>query len=483
MGICGTGMGNVAALLQKMGHQVLGSDKGVYPPMSDVLKEAGIQVFEGYDAARLEKLAPDMIVVGNVIPRGNPELEWMLEFQKIPYCSLPQVVQEYVLKNRKNIVVTGTHGKTTTTALAAYLLKRVGVDPGYLIGGVPLSLPSGSNAGSLGSPFVIEGDEYDSAFFDKRSKFIHYIPSILIVNNIEFDHGDIFQDLEDVKRTFSHLFRIVPRNGQVLINGDDPNIASLMPIPWTNVIRVGVGENNDLRILNFKQNKRTASFDLQWKNAHWGGVELPIAGLYNARNAAMAALSVALTLYPQSPLSLNLNLLSDFNGVKRRQEILHEDEQFLVIEDFAHHPTALVETITALRARFPDFKITACFEPRSNTVCRKFHQDTIGQALRSAETVYFGAIFRADIYKDEDRLDTFKIVKELQNNGCEAKAFSANSDLLIQLFEDIIEKSFSPNSKHMICFFSNGSFDGIIQKFVSYLQTASSRSLAALGKR
>src|SRR5471030_989197 len=251
MGICGTAMGNAALLARAAGHDVLGADAGVYPPMSTVLAEAGIALHEGYDPARLARLAPDLVVIGNALSRGNPEVEWLLETRGLPFTSLPAMLHDFVLRGRRNLVIAGTHGKTTTTALTAFLLREAGADPGFLIGGVPQDPPVGSHLGAEVDPFVIEGDEYDSAFFDKRSKFIHYAPHIAILNNLEFDHGDIFRDLADVQRTFSHLVRIVPRNGFVLMNGDDENLHALGAFPWTTTVSVGTGEGNDLRIADF----------------------------------------------------------------------------------------------------------------------------------------------------------------------------------------------------------------------------------------
>src|SRR4051812_23618145 len=248
MGICGTAMGNAALLARAAGHQVLGADTGVYPPMSTVLAEAGIALHEGYDPARLEKLAPDLVVIGNAMSRGNTEVEWLLDVLAINFTSLPALLADLVLKGRKNIVIAGTHGKTTTTALTAFLLRENGRDPGFLIGGVPFDPPVGNHLGTLADPFVIEGDEYDSAFFDKRSKFIHYAPHIAVLNNLEFDHADIFRDLADVQRTFLHLTRIVPRNGWIVLNGDDANLKALGPLAWTRVVRVGLEETNDLRL-------------------------------------------------------------------------------------------------------------------------------------------------------------------------------------------------------------------------------------------
>ena len=256
MGICGTAMGNVALLARAAGHEVLGADSGVYPPMSTLLAGAGITLHEGYDPARLAALAPDLVVVGNAMSRCNPEVEWLLDTRALPFTSLPAMLHDSVLKGRRNLVICGTHGKTTTTALTAYLLRAAGRDPGYLIGGVPQDPPDGARLGSLADPFVIEGDEYDSAFFDKRSKFIHYAPYIAVLNNLEFDHVDIFRDLADVQRTFMHLVRIVPRRGFVVLNGDDPNLRALGPMAWTRVVRVGQGEANDLRIVDLRRRPR-----------------------------------------------------------------------------------------------------------------------------------------------------------------------------------------------------------------------------------
>ena len=253
MGICGTAMGQAALLARAEGHEVTGADAGVYPPMSGVLAAAGVAVSERYDPARLERVTPDLVVIGNAQSRGNPEVEWLLETRRFPFTSLPAFLHDLVLRGRRNIVVAGTHGKTTTTALTAFLLRENGRDPGFLIGGVPQDPPMGNHLGAPSEPFVIEGDEYDSAFFDKRSKFIHYAPHIAVLNNLEFDHADIFRDLADVSRTFSHLVRIVTRNGFVLLNGDDPNLAALGPMPWTQVVRVGTGAGNDARIRDFAE--------------------------------------------------------------------------------------------------------------------------------------------------------------------------------------------------------------------------------------
>ena len=463
MGICGTAMGNAALLARAAGHEVSGSDTAVYPPMSTVLAEAGITLHEGYDAARLAKLAPDLVVVGNAMSRGNAEVEWLLDTRALAFASLPDFLAEFVLAGRKNIVIAGTHGKTTTTALTAYLLRAAGRDPGFLIGGVPVDPPVGNHLGAEGDPFVIEGDEYDSAFFDKRSKFIHYAPHIAVINNLEFDHADIFRDLADVQRTFFHLTRIVPRNGFVVVNGDDVNIRALGALAWTRVVRVGTGENNDVRIVEFSENATGASFSLRWGGALWADVKWAQPGIYNARNAAMAATAAALALHPEEPTDLRLDALATFRGVKRRQEVLLSTPALTVIEDFGHHPTALAETLQSFRARYPGAKLTAVFEPRSNTARTKAMQAGFTRALGLADEVYLGAVNRPEKLSAEERFDPEAVVQHLETQGVHARTAASNAGL----FEVLKAETLPPVTPRLVAFFSNGSFDGIIQRYVA----------------
>jgi len=465
-------MGNAALLVRAAGHEVLGADAGVYPPMSAVLQEAGIALHEGYDAERLATLAPDLVVVGNALSRGNPEVEWLLDSQAVAFTSLPGLLHDFVLRGRRNVVVAGTHGKTTTTALAAYLLRSVGGDPGFLIGGVPQDPPVGAHLGGPASTFVIEGDEYDSAFFDKRSKFIHYAPRIAVLNNLEFDHADIFRDVKDVQRTFYHLTRIVPRTGCVVLNADDENLGALGSLPWTRVIRVGLNETADARIVDFHEEASGASFSLQWRGQPWGTVRWALPGLYNARNAAMAATAAGLALasgpeaqapIADSPMALPLDALRDFRGVKRRQEVLVASAELTVIEDFGHHPTALAETIRSFRARFPTAKLTAVFEPRSNTARTKALQPAFMQALALADEVFIGAVNRAEKLSAEDRFDVAAVVHQLANKGVFAATAPTNARLLEELSARTLART--EGTSRVVVFFSNGSFDGIIARF------------------
>ncbi len=463
MGICGTAMGNAALLARAAGHEVLGADSGVYPPMSTVLAAAGIALHEGYDPARLAQLAPDLVVVGNAMSRGNPEVEWLLDTRALPVTSLPAMLHEFVLKTRRNLVIAGTHGKTTTTALAAFLLRANGRDPGFLIGGVPQDPPVGSHLGAAGDPFVIEGDEYDSAFFDKRSKFIHYAPHIAVLNNLEFDHADIFRDLADVQRTFSHLTRIVPRNGWIVLNGDDTNLRALGPMAWTRVVRIGTGEGNDVRIADFTESAAGASFKLLWRNQLWSEVKWPQPGLFNARNAAMAATAAGLALDSKNPTILKLDALAHFRGVKRRQEMLLGTPRLTVIEDFGHHPTALAETLQSFRARFPGAILTAVFEPRSNTARTKTMQAGFMRALAQADEVYLGVVSRAEKLTAEERFDPEAVVEHLETQGIEARTAPTNVELLKKLQAGTLLVTAKPR---VVVFFTNGSFDGIIGQYV-----------------
>ncbi len=464
MGICGTAMGNAALLLREQGHEVFGADTGVYPPMSDVLRNADITVLEGFDAERLENLRVDRIVIGNAMSRGNVEVEWALDQSDIPFVSLPQLFHETVLPDRKSIVITGTHGKTTTSTLTAFLLEKSGENPGWLIGGVPYDLPGGAHLGE-GKPFVVEGDEYDSAFFDKRSKFIHYRPQIAVLNNLEFDHADIFRDLIDVQRTFRHFLKIIPASGYALVNGDDTNVVELLPAPWTQVIRVGTGADNDLVLSEFVDSERGSCFKLIWRGYYWTTVSWQLHGLFNARNAAMAALAAAFACGFEDPCGFCLDTLKDFRGVKRRQDLLFVSPKLTILEDFAHHPTAVKGALEALRAAFPSHHICACFEPRSNTAASSLFQRAFTDALSLADSIYIGAVHRADRMEASERLDTEKIACELTSiSGKTASAFDTNDALLASLFLKMNEHGVGP---HLIVFFSNGSFDQIPQKLVA----------------
>jgi len=466
MSICGTGMGNAALLFRQAGHEVLGADQNIYPPMSDVLAQAGIEVLPGFDAERLARLAPDLVVVGNVNTRGNPEVEWLLETRAIPYTSLPEALNRLILKHRRNVVIAGTHGKTTTTTLAAFLLRSTGHQPGWMLGGAPRDLPAGFALGAPDAPFIIEGDEYDSAFFDKRSKFIHYAPDVAVINNLEFDHADIFRDLQDVERTFNHFLRLVPRSGWIIYNGDDPHLSRLLPVTWAQNVTVGTGPENDLVIRGFREGPQGSSFQLVWRGTVWGKVEWKLPGLFNARNAAMAALAAGLAIKPDDPFcAIDLSKLSPFQGVRRRQEILMENETTTIVSDFGHHPTAIAETLESLRARYPKHQLTLAWEARSNTACRKILQDAFTAAFRHADRIHLGTIFRAERYTDDNRINLQEVAAAL---GPKSTIYPDNHALRRGLEEEL-----AAQPKQCVVFFSNGSFDGIIAEVAATVSSAS----------
>ena len=455
-------MGNAALLLQRQGHQVTGSDQSVYPPMSHQLLQSGIKVYESFDSKRLAKLQPDYVVVGNAMSRGNPEVEWLLEQSAQNFISLPELIRQFLLVNRYPIVVTGTHGKTSTTALIAFLLKQTG-HPGWLIGGCPRDLSVGAHLGEDAN-FVIEGDEYDSAFFDKRSKFIHYRPQILLVNNLEYDHADIFRDFEAIYTSFLHLLKVVPGSGKILLNGDDPRVLSLRDKAESPCFLVGTQTHNDLLISNYKDAPNGANFDLIWKGSYWTKVHLSLHGLYNARNVAMAALASAFAQSLESPTELSLGCLSAYRGVARRQDVRFSNKNIVVIEDFAHHPTALKLTLTALRAAYPKHKLVCCFEPRSNTAQTSVFQDAFIEAFSPADEILLGPVYRAERIAVDERLNTHEIASHLNGQGKCALAFSSNCDLLNYIQNTHAKCSLS--KVYLFC--SNGSFDGIIAKAIAW---------------
>jgi len=342
------------------------------------------------------------------------------------------------------------------------LLRANGVASGHFIGGVSKDLPGGASIGRPDAPFVIEGDEYDTAFFDKRSKFIHYRPHVVAINNLEFDHGDIFRDLRDVQRSFDHLLRLVPRHGCIAVNGDDENIDALLPVSWVKAVRIGLGEENDVRIHGFVEDADGSGFDLYWKGARWFEVRWQLHGLYNARNAAMAAAAAALTLHRNNPMRLDLSALGGIQGVKRRQEVIYSDHRMVAIEDFAHHPTSLSAVLLSLRSRFPETRLVACFEPRSNTARMNVFQESFKDALSAADAVFLGPVNRADGVPLKTRLNPARLAAELSCPVRTADCFDSNDELLNSVVSDCRQWT---SSRQVIVFFSNGSFGGIIAKF------------------
>jgi UDP-N-acetylmuramate: L-alanyl-gamma-D-glutamyl-meso-diaminopimelate ligase len=433
LGICGTAMGSAAAALRALGHKVTGSDNAVYPPMSTILESAGIEIYSGYKPENLP-LKADLHVVGNAISRGNPELEALLDL-KLPYTSLPELLKWEVMQGKRNFVVTGTHGKTTTTSILAWLLEHAGKNPGYLIGGVPDNFSVGARY-TESEFFVIEGDEYDTAFFDKRSKFLHYLPEAVIVNNMEFDHADIFNTIDDIQLTFSRLFRVVPRNGMVYLNGDEANCLKLKAGSPCPVTTVGLGAECDVKISITEAEPEHTHFLL-----NEAPFSLPMVGEFNVRNAAMAICVARFAGLGDGEIRA---ALLDFKGVKRRQTVRGVKNGITVIDDFGHHPTAIRETLRGLKQRYPQSRLWALFEPRSNTSRRNTLQGELIEALKIADGSIIAAVNHPEKVPAGQLLDVDAVAAEVRAAGRESYHEADVSAIIARLKEAL--KAFTKSS-------------------------------------
>ncbi len=452
LGICGTAMGSVAAALRERGMKVTGSDENIYPPMSTFLEARGVTLNSGYRAENIPEDA-DVIVIGNAITRGNPEVEAVLN-RKLYYASLPQVLRENFLRGRHNLVVSGTHGKTTTTALLTWILSEAGFDPSYMIGGIPRNLGQGARFNDS-KYFVIEGDEYDSAFFDKRSKFINYLPELLIVNNIEFDHADIFDSLEQIKKSFRHLLRLVPQNGMVLLNGDDANCVEVAQEAFAPIVEIGFSKNCAQRICDVSYSASGSRFRLGDDV-----FELPLIGEFNVRNAAMAV--TAARFYGASLEKIH-GALASFQGIARRQEVRGEARGVKVIDDFGHHPTAISQTLTALRHRYPGHRLWAIFEPRSNTTRRAVLQEELSNALKLADGVFISEVARLEQIPEDERLNPAAVMEAIAEDGRPA-FYEKDATHIVQRLIPLLKED------DVVVVFSNGGFDGIHEKILAQLR-------------
>jgi UDP-N-acetylmuramate: L-alanyl-gamma-D-glutamyl-meso-diaminopimelate ligase len=417
IGICGTAMATLAALLKHRGFAVRGSDQAIYPPMSDFLAGEGIPILEGYKAEHIDE-SLDFVVVGNAISRGNPELEVVLD-RKLRHVSLPEALREHFLWEARSVVIAGTHGKTTTTSLAGWLLTHGGADPTVFIGGVARNFGHGGSSYRMGAPrapFVIEGDEYDSAFFDKTAKFLKYLPDVAVVNNIEFDHADIYQDLAAVRLAFQRLVNLVPRGGLTLLGVDSPEAAALAPRARSRVQTFGTGEGAEWRAVDLFSSGGTTTFRVQHEGRDEGQFRTTLVGAHNVRNA-LAAIAVG----RECGIAIDTlrEGLAAFAGVKRRLEVVGERRGIVVYDDFAHHPTAVAETLAGLRAAQPGRRIWAIFEPRSASSCRRVFQQDFAQAFRAADEVVVASVFRSSL-APEERLSEDDLVSDLQRAGTAA---------------------------------------------------------------
>jgi len=445
-------MGSVAAALGERGFKISGSDENVYPPISTFLEERGIALREGYRAENIPA-GVDVVVVGNAIKRGNPEVEAVLN-RKLFYLSLPEVLRNHFLRGRHNLVVTGTHGKTTSTALLTWIMEKAGREPAYLIGGLPKNLGQGARLNDS-KIFVIEGDEYDTAFFDKRSKFLHYLPELVIVNNIEFDHADIFSNIDEIKLSFRRLLNIVPQNGMVLLNGDDPNCVEVAKDCLGQMIEVGFSKNCAQRIRNVTYSAEGSRFKLGEDT-----FEIPLIGEFNVRNAAMAV--TASRFYDVSKAEIE-SALKTFSGIARRQEVRGEARGVKVIDDFGHHPSAIGQTLHALRHRYPGQRIWAVFEPRSNTTRRAVFQQQLPDALKLADGAFISQVAKLEQIPEHERLNPEAVVDLIAQSGRPA-FYEKNADAIVDRITPMLQ------ANDIVAVFSNGGFDNIHEKLLQKLK-------------
>jgi UDP-N-acetylmuramate: L-alanyl-gamma-D-glutamyl-meso-diaminopimelate ligase len=450
IGICGTAMATLAALLKARGDHVQGSDVHVYPPMSDFLAREGITAFDGYDPAHVTSDL-DLVVVGNAISRGNPELEAVLDGH-LRYASLPETIRETFLWDAEAIVVAGTHGKTTTTALTAWLLTHGGADPSLLVGGIARNFGDGGASYRLGRgrAFVIEGDEYDSAWFDKTAKCLKYLPDIAVVNNVEFDHADIYVDLDAVRLAFRRFVQLVPRRGLVLLGADSPDAAALADAAYCRVETFGLAEGATWRATGLAARGGGTAFTLHGPGDVTADLDVPLVGAHNVRNA-LAAIAAA----HASGLTLPAIAagLASFAGVKRRLEVVGVRRGVTVYDDFAHHPTAVAETIAALRAARPGARVWAIFEPRSASSCRRVFQDAYAVAFSGADRVIVAPVFRSAL-PEAERLSERQLVADLSARGVVAHS-PASIDAIVAVV------AAEAASGDEIVVMSNGGFGGI----------------------
>ncbi len=455
-GICGTAMASLAGLLQLQGHRITGSDKAAYPPMSDLLRSLGIPVMEPYAAANLDP-APDLVVIGNALSRGNPEVERILD-ERIPFASMAALLHDEFLKGRESLVVAGTHGKTTTTSMLAWVYQTASREPSFLIGGVAENFGSSFQLRSTRT-FILEGDEYDTAFFDKGPKFLHYFPDALILTHVEFDHADIYADLEAVKTAFKRLVNLVPRRGLIVAYDGNPNVTECVARALCRVERYGFSENADWRIKNLRHEAGLTKWEVWREGALWAELEMSLAGEHNALNATAAAALAAGHGVEKKSIR---QALASFKSVKRRLEVRAEIGGITVIDDFAHHPTAIRETLRALRSVYPQARLWAVLEPRSNTLRRKVLEADLVESLRLADRVVLAGVFQQQRIPDAERLHPEDVVRALQAEGTNAELLP-NADAIV----NGITPHLAPGD--VVAILSNGGFDGIYEKLPARL--------------
>jgi UDP-N-acetylmuramate: L-alanyl-gamma-D-glutamyl-meso-diaminopimelate ligase len=471
IGICGTAMASLAGMLKQRGFRVTGSDAAAYPPMSDFLLELGIPVAQPFDARHLEP-APDLVVVGNAISRGNAELEHLLD-RRIPFCSLPQLLHDEFLCGKEVLVVAGTHGKTTTTSMLAWIFHTAGMQPSFLIGGIAENFGSSFHLGQ-GKHFILEGDEYDTAFFDKGPKFLHYFPDAIILTSVEFDHADIYKDLDAVETAFKRLVNLIPRRGRIIaFDGaaggatKSPSLERCLSKAFCPVDRYGAAAQSSWQVTNLRLDSAKTSWTVLHGGRVWADLEFPLAGEYNVWNATAAAAMAAAYGISKEEIA---SALTTFKSVKRRLEVKAEVNGITIIDDFAHHPTAIAATLKALRARYAGARLWAILEPRSNTLRRRILQADLARSLAIADEVVIASVFRSEALPENERLELPELALDIQKHGKRTR--------LIATADEIVE-AIAPEmrSGDIVAILSNGGFGGIYEKLPARLRAMASHSV------
>ena len=464
IGVCGTAMGSLAGMLKSHGHRVTGSDKAFYPPMSYELERLGVEIFNGFDAAHLEP-SPDIVVIGNATSRGNVEIESALN-HRLRCLSMPEVIREHFIRGKHSTVIAGTHGKTTTTALMAWVLEVGGLDPSFLIGGVAENFGASFKV-TKSNHFVIEGDEYDTAYFDKGPKFLHYLPELVILNNIEYDHADIYPNLEAIKQAFRLLVNLVPSNGWLFAGWDSPVVREIITNPvapqgvWCKVESFGIEQpeaNWAAREIDFLPQE--TRFKVLRAGKDWGNFCSPLPGMYNVRNCLG-------TIAAAHALGIERKVLQDalatFKSVKRRMEVRGIINQVTVIDDFAHHPTAIRETLRAANQKYPERRIIAVFEPRSWTTRKKIFQKEYPAAFAAADYVIIAPIFESFRLAADDQVSIDEVIADLKKQGKRAYSIGGADAIVAHLVPELLPQD-------VVVIMSNGEFGGIHQKLIDALK-------------
>ncbi len=464
IGICGTAMASLAGMLKQRGFRVTGSDAAAYPPMSDFLRDLGIAVAQPFAAANLEP-RPDLVVIGNAMSRGNVELEHVLD-QRIPFCSLPQLLHDEFLRGKEVLVIAGTHGKTTTTSMLSWIFHSAGLEPSFLIGGIAENFGSSFHLGN-GKHFILEGDEYDTAFFDKGPKFMHYFPDAIILTSVEFDHADIYKDLDAVETAFKRLVNLIPGRGRIIAFdgavGDATESASLercLAKAYCPVERYGAGEHAHWKVANLRLDPGRTAWTVLRNGQSWAEFEFALAGEYNVWNATGAA---ALAFSCGIPKEAIAHALRTFKSVKRRLEVKAEVNGITIIDDFAHHPTAIAGTLKALRARYAGARLWAILEPRSNTLRRRVLQNDLARSLALADEIIVANVFRSEAVPEDERLELPALAADIERNGRRARLLP-DADAIVQ--------TVAPEMRvgNVVAILSNGGFGGIYEKLPAQLK-------------